>query len=363
MLSRLCTYAVHCRRQPADLCHLGAALSVDAELSSPSLSVGVIGYGARISYIRTPDRHGNWADVAMGFDDPAAWRTDPTFQGATIGRYANRINRGSFELDGQRFQVPINDGTNALHGGPGGFSDRDWGVEPTIVTPHESSVTMRRTSPDGEMGFPGNLDVSVVFTVSGTELTVDYRAITDAPTPVNLTNHVYLNLAGGPGSIADHEMTLYADRFTEVGPGLIPTGHFVDLAGTPLDFSQTTRIGARWRAPHPQMVLVGGYDHGFLLDGSGGEYDGLQLGARVSEPTTGRCLELFTDQPTVQFYSGNMLTGAVVDRSGATLRQGDALCLEPQQLSDSVNQPHFPSTVLRPGAEYRNRTIYRFSAQ
>ncbi|SDO71841.1 aldose 1-epimerase [Nakamurella panacisegetis] len=338
-------------------------MSVDAELSTPSLSVGVIGYGARISYIRAPDRHGNWADVAKGFDDPAAWRADPTFQGATIGRYANRINRGTFELDGRRFHVPLNDGANALHGGPGGFSDRDWEVEPPVVTPHESSVTMRRTSPDGEMGFPGNLDVSVVFSVTGSELTIDYRAITDAPTPVNLTNHVYLNLAGRPSSIADHEVTLFADRVAEIGPGLISTGGLIDVAGTPLDFRTPAPIGERWRASHPQMVLAGGYDHAYLLDSSGGEYDGLRLGARVIEPSTGRCLELFTDQPTVQFYSGNMLTGTVVERSGSTLRQSDAFCLEPQQLSDSVNQPHFPSTVLRPGAEYRNRTIYRFSAE
>ncbi len=337
-------------------------MSVDAELSSPSLSVGILGYGARLAYIRTPDRHGGWADVAMGFDDRAAWRADPTYQGATIGRYANRINRGSFELDGRRFTVPLNEGRTALHGGPAGFESFEWEVEPVVETAHETSVTLRRTSPDGEMGFPGNLDVSVVFSVSGTDLTVDYRAITDTPTPVNLTNHVYLNLTGVPGSVADHEVTLFADRFAEVDADFIPTGEIAELAGTPLDFRSPTSIGARWRAAHPQMLLVRGYDHAYLLDGSGGEFDGLRLAARAIEHGSGRCLELFTDQPTVQFYTGNSLDGSVVTRAGATLRQGDAFCLEPQHLPDSINHAHFPSTVLRPGSEYRNRTIYRFSA-
>lgn len=337
-------------------------MSVDAELSSQSLSVGVLGYGARLSYIRAPDRHGEWADLAMGFDDPAAWRADSTHQGASIGRYANRINRGSFELDGRQFTVPANEGKTALHGGPAGFESFEWEVEPVVETAHEMSVTMRRTSPDGEMGFPGNLDVSVVFSVSGTDLTVDYRAITDAPTPVNLTNHVYLNLTGVPGSVGDHDLTMFADRFAEVDPDSIPTGGLLELAGTPLDFRSPAPIGARWRAVHPQMLLVRGYDHAYLLDGSGGEFDGLRLAARAVDGGSGRSLELFTDQPSVQFYSGNSLDGSVVTRAGATLRQGDAFCLEPQHLPDSVNHAHFPSTVLRPGAEYRNRTIYRFSA-
>jgi aldose 1-epimerase len=337
-------------------------LSVDAELSSSSLSVGVLGYGARLSYIRTPSRHGVWADVAMGFNDPTAWRADQTYQGATIGRYANRINRGSFELDGRQFSVPMNETRTALHGGTTGFESFEWEVEPVVQTAHESSVTLRRTSPDGEMGFPGNLDVSVVFSVSGTDLTVDYRAITDAPTPINLTNHVYLNLAGVPGSVAEHELTVFADRFAEVDPDSVPTGQILELAGTPLDFRSPAPIGGRWRASHPQMRLVRGYDHAYLLDGAGGEFDGLRLAARAVEHGSGRCLELFTDQPAVQFYTGNSLDGSVVTRAGATLRQGDAFCLEPQHLPDSINHAHFPSTVLRPGAEYRNRTIYRFTA-
>lgn len=338
-------------------------MSVDAELSSSSLSVGIVSYGARLGYIRTPDRHGNVADVAIGFDDPAAWRADISYQGASIGRYANRIRGGSFQLDGQTYTVPLNHGSTALHGGPEGFSAREWEMEPVVTTPSDSSVTLRRTSPDGEMGFPGNLDVSVVFSVRGNELTVDYRAITDASTPINLTNHVYLNLSGRPGTVAHHEVTLFADRIVAVDPDFVPTGELMDVAGTPMDYRSATEIGSRWRAGHPQMQLVRGHDHAYVLDGSGGEYDGLRLAAVATDPATGRCLELFTDQPSVQYYSGNSLDGSFVSRAGAMVRQGDAFCLEPQHFPDSVNQPAFPDTVLRPGHRYRNRSVYRFSAQ
>lgn len=338
-------------------------MSVDAELSSAGLKVGIVGYGARLSYLRTPDRHGQWQDVSMGFDDPAAWRSDPTFQGATIGRYANRISKGAFELDGRSYSVPRNHGNTALHGGPGGFDSLQWEVEPVIETAHDMSVTLRRTSPDGEMGFPGNLDVSAVFSVNGTELTIDYRAITDAPTPVNLTNHVYLNLSGVPSSVAHHRVTLFADRLAAVDADFVPTGELLAVARTPMDYRQPAAIGTRWRADHPQMLLVRGHDHAYVLDGSGGEYDGMRLAASAFDPTSGRRLELFTDQPSVQFYSGNSLDGSVVTRAGAALRQGDAFCLEPQHLPDSVNQPHFPNTVLRPDQEYRNRTVYRFTAE
>ena len=338
-------------------------MSVDAELTSAGLAVGILGYGARLAYLRTPDRHGRWADVAIGFDDPKAWRTDTSFQGASVGRYANRIAGGTFELDGRSYQVPLNETNTALHGGTAGFDTHDWTVEPVVRTDSDVSVTLRRTSPDGEMGFPGNLDVSVVFSVSGSDLTVDYRAITDAPTPVNLTNHVYLNLSGVPGQVSDHELTLFADRIAEVDADFITTGELLDVAGTPFDHSAPVAIGSRWRADHPQMLLVRGFDHAYMLDGSGGEYDGLRRAARASDPTTGRILELFTDQPSVQYYTGNSLDGSIVSRAGAMVRQGDAFCLEPQHLPNSVNQPHFPNTVLRPGQEYRNRSLYRFTAE
>ena len=338
-------------------------MSVDAELTSAGLAVGILGYGARLAYVRAPDRHGHWADVAIGFDDPQAWRADTSFQGASIGRYANRIAGGSFQLDGRSFSVPLSEGSTALHGGTAGFDAADWALEPVIRSDWGTSVTLRRTSPDGEMGFPGNLDVSVVFTVSGTDLTVDYRAITDAPTPVNLTNHVYLNLSGVPGQVGDHELTLFADRVAAVDADLLTTGELLPVATTPFDFSAPVAIGRRWRADHPQMLLVRGFDHAYVLDGSGGEYDGLRLAARAGEPGSGRMLELFTDQPAVQFYSGNSLDGSFVSRAGAMVRQGDAFCLEPEHLPNSVNHPHFPDTVLRPGQEYRNRSLYRFTAQ
>ncbi len=336
-------------------------MSVDAELTSADLAVGILGYGARLAFVRAPDRHGDWADVSIGFDDPQAWRSDTSFQGASIGRYANRIAGGTFELDGRRCSVPLSQGRNALHGGTVGFDRHDWAVGPVVESAAGQSVTLRRTSPDGEMGFPGNLDVSVEFSVSGTDLTVDYRATTDAPTPVNLTNHVYLNLSGTPGSVADHELTLFADRMATVDADFIPTGGFLEVADTPFDFTTPVAIGQRWRTGHPQMVLVRGYDHAYLLDGSGGAEDGLRLAARAVHPGTGRTLDLFTDQPAVQFYSGNSLEGAFVSRAGAMVRQGDAFCLEPEHLPDSVNHAHFPDTVLRPGQEYRNRSRYRFT--
>lgn len=347
--------------------HRGYPLSVDAELTSDGLAVGILAYGARLAYVRTPDRDGNWADVAIGFDDPRAWRTDTSFQGASIGRYANRIADGRFAVDGTSYQVPLNESRTALHGGTAGFDAHEWTLEPVVRTEAAMSVTLRRTSPDGEMGFPGNLDVSVVITVSGTDLTVDYRATTDAPTPVNLTNHVYLNLSGTPCPVSGHQLTLFADRVAEVDADFLTTGELLDVAGTPFDFSSPTQVGQRWRADHPQMLLVRGFDHAYLLDGSGGSLtsDGsdLRLAARASEPTTGRTLELFTDQPAVQFYSGNSLDGSIVSRAGAMVRQGDAFCLEPEHLPNSVNHPHFPDTVLRPGQEYRNCAVYRFTAR
>ena len=346
-------------------------MSVDAELTSPGLAVGILRYGARIAFIRTPDRDGVWADVAIGFDDPQAWRTDTSFQGASVGRYANRIAGGRFVLDGRTYQVPLSEGSTALHGGTAGFDAHEWTMVPVVTTDAGASVTLRRTSTDGEMGFPGNLDVAVVFSVSGSDLTVDYTAVTDAPTPVNLTNHVYLNLSGVPGPVSGHELTLFGDRIAAVDADFLPTGELLDVAGTPFDFSAPVAIGSRWRADHPQMVLVRGFDHAYLLDGSGGGLDpsgsagedDLRLAARATEPTTRRTVELFTDQPAVQFYSGNSLDGSIVSRAGAMVRQGDAFCLEPEHLPDSVNQPDFPDTVLRPGQQYRNRSVYRFTAR
>ena len=336
-------------------------MSVDVELSSPTLSVGFLRYGARIAHIRAPDRAGRWADVAIGFDVAQDWRTDTSFQGATIGRYANRIHQGRFELDGRTFQVPLNHGRTALHGGPAGFSTFEWEMTPPTTTPSGGSIVLRRTSPDGEMGFPGTVDVTAEFSVSGTDLTIDYRATTDAPTPINLTNHVYLNLSGLPGLVADHELTLFADRVATVDADFIPTGDLAAVAGTPFDFSSPALIGSRWRAADPQMLLVRGFDHAFVLDGSGGALQDLPLAARVYHRESGRLLQLFTDQPAVQFYSGNSLDGSIVSRAGAMVRQGDALCLEPEHLPDSVNHPQFPTTVLRPGQQYRNVSVYRFS--
>jgi aldose 1-epimerase len=323
-------------------------------LRTEALEVDVIGYGARISAVRTPDRDGRWGDVALGLADGGAYRSDPAYLGASVGRYANRIARGVFTLDGVEHRIPTNEPGAALHGGPGGFESAEW-------EPGESdgrSVTLRRTSPDGENGFPGTLQIAGTYTVDGGDLRIEYEATTDAPTVVNLTNHAYWNLAGA-GSVEDHEVQLGGSHILAVDEHLIPAGPPMPVDGTPFDLRSPQRIGARLREGHPQLRAARGYDHTFVLDGAP-DSDGLRFAARVVEPRSGRTLELRTDQPGVQFYSGNMLDGTLVLRDGSAARQGDAFCLEPQAFPDAPNRPDFPSTVLRPGAVYRSRSVVRF---
>lgn len=322
------------------------------EIGTERLRVGVLRYGARLAFVRTPDRNGVLGDVSVGFDDDAAWRADTDFHGATIGRFTNRIAGGTFSIDGEQYAVPLNEPTTALHGGPQGFSQREW----TVLEHTDDSVQLGLTSPDGEMGFPGTLEVTVRFTVAadgdGAALQLDYRATTDAPTLVSLTNHVYLNLAGR-GSVADHVLQLHADRYLPVGDGLVPTGELAPVDGTPFDFREPTPIGTRWREPHPQLQQGRGYDHAMVLA------DGAPFAARLADPVSGRTLTLTTDQPAVQLYTGGMLDGTVAARSGL-LRQGDAVCLEAGGFPDAPHHDDFPSAVLRPGQEYRQRTSYRF---
>jgi aldose 1-epimerase len=319
-------------------------------LRSSALEVGVITHGARIVAVRTPDRDGRWGDIALGLADLEAYRRDTAYLGASVGRYANRIRGGRFTLDGVEHRVPPNEGGNALHGGPGGFESAEWstgGVDGT-------SVTLRHTSPDGDNGFPGTLAAAVTYSVDGPELSIEHTATTDAPTVVNLTNHTYWNLAGG-GTAEDHEVQLHAGHVLPVDAESLPTGPPVPVDGTPLDFRSPARIGARIRDGHPQLVAVHGHDHTYVIDGAAGA---LRPAARVVEPRSGRVLELRTDQPGVQFYTGNMLDGSLVLRDGRTARQGDAFCLEAQGFPDAPNHPDYPSTVLRPGEEYRSRMVF-----
>lgn len=321
-------------------------------LRSSALEVGVIAYGARIVSVRTPDREGRWDDVTLGLTDVDAYREASGYIGASVGRYANRIAGARFTLDGVEHRIPPNEGENALHGGPGGFDSYEWSTD----GPDGDAVTFRHISPDGDNGFPGTLDVAVTYAVDGPDLRIEYTATTDAPTVVSLTNHAYWNLAGG-GSAEDHEMQLHAGHVLPVGAESLPSGPPIPVDGTPLDFRSPARLGARIRDGHPQLLAVRGHDHAYVIDGAPGE---LRAAARVVEPRGGRTMELHTDQPSVQFYSANMLNGTLVLRDGTTARQGDAFCLEAQGFPDAPNHPDYPSTVLRPGEEYRSRAVFTF---
>jgi aldose 1-epimerase len=321
-------------------------------LSSPRLQVDVITFGARVASILAPEpATGALAEVTLGLADVAAYEQDRAYLGATIGRYANRIAGGRFELDGHSYEVPTNEGTNALHGGTHGFNQHVWAAE----LGDGAEVRMQRTSPDGEMGFPGDLDVTVTFRVEDADLVVEYAATTSAATVLNLTNHSYFNLAGG-GSVEGHLVTVDADRFLPVNETLIPTGSREQVEGTPFDLRSPTAIGAGLRAGHPQLRLGRGYDHTYVLGAPGTS----RRAARVEDPGSGRSVELWTDRPGMQLYTANFLDGTVVGRDGTSYRQTDAFCLEPQHFPDAPHQPDFPTTVLRPGELFGARDIYRF---
>jgi aldose 1-epimerase len=323
------------------------------------LEVSAITYGGIITSLRVPDRQGRMGDVVLGFDALDPYLAGTPYFGAIIGRYGNRIGGGRFELDGTTYQLATNDGANHLHGGNVGFDKVLWAGEP-FQSDTSVGVVFSYTSPDGEEGYPGTLDVQVTYTLTDSDrLVFDYHATTDAPTPVNLTQHSYFNLGGeGSGTILDHELFVAASAYTPVDEGLIPTGEIATVEGTPFDFRERTAIGARIDADDPQLALGPGYDHNFVLDTAG---EGLlSLAARVVEPTSGRTMEILTDQPGLQFYSGNFLDGTLVGKSGRPYVHRGGFCLETQHFPDSPNQPAFPSTILRPGQEYRTRTVYAF---
>lgn len=317
----------------------------------------VISYGASLTELHVPDREGKLGDVVLGFHELEGYLGRHPHFGCTTGRVANRIARGRFTLDGKTYTLAINNGPNHLHGGNQALDKRVWrGAEDDSAAGPSVRFTYR--SPDGEENYPGNLDVEVIYTLTQEdELRIDYRATTDRATPVNLTNHSYFNLSGaGNGTILDHELTLFADRYTPVDTTSIPTGEITAVEGTPMDFSKPMAIGARLDDVEGDPK---GYDHNYVLNSQDGS---LALAARVNAPRSGRVMELFTTQPGVQLYTANFLDGTITGKDGKVYQKHCGFCLETQHYPDSVNHPQFPSIILRPGETYQQTTTHRFAA-
>ena len=343
-------------REPFGMSRSGAAVERAVLANGGGLELSAITYGAIITSVRVPDRHGVMADVTLGYDTFAPYLDDRAYLGALAGRYANRIAHGRFTLDGRLHQLPVNDGPNHLHGGPAGFHTRLWDMQ-LLQDDGSVAVVFSRVSPDGEEGYPGTLRVAVTYALHASgDIVLDYEASGDAPTIVNLTQHTYFNLGGGAGTILDHELLLEADHYTPVSEGLIPTGAIEPVDGTPLDFRTHTTIGGRLHERFAQLQLGGGYDHNWIVRRSG---SGVVRAAVARHPGSGRTLELYTSEPGVQFYGGQLLAGTP-GRHGAPLAAHTGFCLETQHFPDSPNHPQFPSTVLRPGQKLQARTLWRF---
>lgn len=339
---------------PARLFSLANAFGFRADIAD---------YGATLVRLFTPDRHGGFGDVVLGFDRADDYAAHPFFLGGTIGRYGNRIAGGRFTLDGITHQLSLNNGPADarchLHGGPGGFQHRLWVAE-AREDPRGVSLRLTYRSPDGEEGYPGNLDTTVAYTVPAdrNELRIDYEARTDRATPVNLTHHSYFNLGGETArDVLDHRLQIEGGHFTPVDAALIPRGDHAPVAGSPLDFRTPRPIGERLADPDEQLRLAGGYDHNYVLDAAGGA---LAPAATVLEPDSGRVMEVLTTEPGLQFYSGNFLDGSWPGKGGRIHAKHAGFCLETQHFPDSPNQPAFPPTILRPGQVFRSTTIYRF---
>jgi aldose 1-epimerase len=329
--------------------------------NSQGMEVKILDYGGVVTSLRVPDWWGQSQDVVLGYDSLEGYLSDNAYLGAIIGRYGNRIAQGSFELDGTAYTLATNNGPNHLHGGTRGFDKVLWTMDKDESRPGKSLV-LRYTSADGEEGYPGELAVRVEYALTeANELRIGYKATTDSPTIVNLTNHSYFNLAGaGNGDILDHELMINADRFTPVDADLIPTGELKSVEGTPMDFRTATPIGARISTSDAQLEAAGGYDHNWVLNRGDDE---VTLAARVVEQASGRVLEVYTTEPGLQFYSGNFLDGSAVGRGGIPYEHRYGFCLETQHYPDSPNQKGFPPTVLRPGETYSTVTMYRFTTR
>ena len=326
------------------------------------MQVSITNFGATVVSIMVPDKAGKVADVALGYDDLAGYELNKNYLGVLVGRYGNRIAHGKFSIDGTEYTLAKNNGDNSLHGGIKGFNKALWKAK-DVSNGGEAAVEMKYVSKDGEEGYPGNLSVTVIYTLTNkNELKIDYSATTDKKTVVNLTNHTYFNLAGqGNGDILKQELMIDADTFTPVDAGLIPTGELKKVEDTPFDFRKPTAIGARIDASDEQIKLGGGYDHNFVVNRKAAT--GLSLAARVSDAASGRTMEVWTTEPGVQFYTGNFLDGSFKGKGGITYQKRTAFCLETQHFPDSPNHPSFPTTLLKPGEKYHTTTVYKFATK
>ena len=336
----------------------GQPVTVFTLTNRQGMQVKVLDFGAIISAIQVPYRVGTVADVVLGFERLEPYLANSAFLGAVIGRYGNRIAEGRFSLDGKDYQLAVNNAPNHLHGGNQGFHQVMWRAAP-FTKDGAVGITFTRSSPDGEDGYPGKLDVTLTYELDDDNaLSLRYHAVTDQATPINLTNHSYFNLAG-QGTILGHEVTINADRYLPVDAGSIPTGELADVSGTPFDLRRSTVIGDSITLPHEQLRIGRGYDHNFVLNQKADHR--LNLAATVRDPVSGRVMQVYTQEPGVQFYSGNFLDGSQHGKLRTHSYRG-ALCLETQHFPDSPNQAHFPNTILRPGQVYQTHTVYRFSA-
>ena len=336
--------------------HTPEGTAVDLySLADGKVEVRIMTYGGIIVSVRTPDRNGKLDDVVLGCDSVEKYVAQTAHFGGIIGRYANRIAHGTFQLDGKTYSIPKNDGDNALHGGIRGFDKVVWGAKQI-----QDGIELTYVSKDGDQGFPGNLSTTVRYTLSGGALRIEYSATTDKDTVLTLTNHSYFNLKGqGRGDVLGHVLKIDASRITPVDATLIPTGELKSIEGTPFDFRTPHAIGERIDADDPQLHLGHGYDHNFVLDHAPGQ---LAEAAEVYEPTTGRILRVLTTEPAVQLYTGNFLDGSITGKEGRVYNRRFALCLETQHFPDSPNHPTFPSTELKPGQEFHSVTVFQFSA-
>jgi aldose 1-epimerase len=321
------------------------------------LKASITNYGGLVVSLEVPDKNGKLGDILLGYDNVDGFVKNSPYFNALVGRYGNRIAKGKFTLDGTAYTLAVNNGENALHGGLKGFDKVIWTAE-SFKNDKGVGVKLAYLSKDMEEGYPGNLKVTVVYTLTNkNELQIDYTATTDKATVCNLTNHNYYNLTGCKTDILGHELTLYADRFTPVDSGLIPTGQLRPVKGTPMDFTKSTAVGARINVADEQLKFGGGYDHNWVLNKKGSE---MSHAATLYEPTSGRVMEVWTNEPGIQFYSGNFLDGAIVGKGGVVYKQRYGMCLETQHFPDSPNKAAFPTTTLRPGETYKTTTVHKF---